>query len=71
MLISLIKSVYMMFLRYICHGRNANLVEFETSRKSKSSCNILTYISSFNTWVSGDSPLTQLVKEQDLYRVYI
>ena len=30
------------------------------------SCNILTYISSINTWASGDSPLAQLVKELDL-----
>ena len=29
-------------------------------------CNILTYISSINTWASGDSPLAQLVKELDL-----
>ena len=30
------------------------------------SCNILTYVSSINTWASGDSPLAQLVKELDL-----
>ena len=30
------------------------------------SCNILTYISSINTWVSGDSPLAQLVKVLEL-----
>ena len=29
-------------------------------------CNILTYVSSINTWASGDSPLAQLVKELDL-----
>ena len=29
-------------------------------------CNILMYISSINTWASGDSPLAQLVKELDL-----
>ena len=29
-------------------------------------CNILMYISSVNTWPSGDSPLAQLVKELDL-----
>ena len=29
-------------------------------------CNILTYISSINTWASRDSPLAQLVKELDL-----
>ena len=29
-------------------------------------CNILTYISSINTWASGDSPLAQLVTELDL-----
>ena len=30
-------------------------------------CNILMYISSINTWASGNSPLAQLVKELDLY----
>ena len=29
-------------------------------------CNILTYISSINTWASGDSPLAQLDKELEL-----
>ena len=29
-------------------------------------CNILTYITSVNTWTSGDSPLSQLVKELEL-----
>ena len=30
-------------------------------------CNILMYISSFNTWASGDFPLAQLVKELALF----
>ena len=32
---------------------------------TQSVCNILTYISSINTWASVDSPLAQLVKELD------
>ena len=49
-----------------------NIFHFVISSRSDRSflggvvCNILLYISSINTWASGDSPLAQLVKELDL-----
>ena len=44
------------------HGKVASLVN-----ECATNCNNLTYISSINTWASGDSPLAQLVKELDLF----
>ena len=65
------------FTRHItnmCHTCYYHLKDLRRIRKFLSvetaalfaNCNILTYVSSINTWASGDSPLAQLVKELDL-----
>ena len=45
---------------------SCKFITFRLKTLGVSYCNILTYVSSINTWASGDSPLAQLVKELDL-----
>ena len=50
----------------VCLSLRLSMLISQIVHISSGNCNILTYVSSINTWASEDFPLAQLVKELDL-----